>query len=156
MFLDSCKSDTELAERNMRKSEELRIIEDERSDVFADGDNSNTHSDKNGGLLTASSDGLIESVNNLLLKMFGYNKSELIGIYHLSSHFQVVTLTFSSLALGRSSTTDSLAHTIRPGSVKLWDRHALSLDFTNRDTHLPLSLTYGKVTLKTGVESLSP
>jgi PAS domain-containing protein len=87
MFLDSCKSDDELAERYMRKSEELRIIEDEKSDVLAaDGDNSATNSDKN-GLVTASSDGLIETVNNRLLKMFGYNKSELIGKFLFSCSF---------------------------------------------------------------------
>jgi hypothetical protein len=62
MFLDSCKSDAELAERYMRKSDELRIIEEERNDLFAsDGDARATHSEKN-GLVTTSSDGLIETI----------------------------------------------------------------------------------------------
>jgi two-component system sensor kinase FixL len=79
MFLDSCKSDTELADKYLLKSDELRIIEEERNDIFAeDGDNVTTHSEKN-GIVTTSEDGLIETVNNRLLKLFGYNKSELIG-----------------------------------------------------------------------------
>jgi PAS domain-containing protein len=87
MFLEFCMSDPDQAEKYSRKSDELRIIEDERDDMLAaDGEGVSSNSDKN-GLVTATSDGLIETVNNRLLKMFGYNKSELIGLI-IKSNFR--------------------------------------------------------------------
>lgn len=70
-FLDICMNDPVEAEKSYLKSEQLRAIEDQS--------NNEGGVSGNQGAFTIQEDGLIESVNNVACKQFGYNKSELIG-----------------------------------------------------------------------------